>query len=287
MVYFEFGKNVLTYYIANMGNFNALAGSLGAAILFLVFVYYTAQVILFAAEIAKHRLLVRAGTLPATDPARVKSRQPLADRLRTMAARLWTAGEPHHDAELPYQPARLDPATNRPTNAREEVLLKWDDAARANWTAATALGGLSSAHLASARGVQPARIHVVAGEVRRHGERLFIQSETRVTPLESRAGLRVTRNGKETSLEALRGGDWATATLDARGTLCAVDASDQVALKAGTAQGGSGGGDAAGMLGMAAMLLFRKSKGENGNGHKPHQGHADAPDTILRRKPSR
>lgn len=166
-------------------------------------------------------------------------------------------------------------------------MVKWDDAARANWTAATALAGPSSAHPAPAGGVQPARIHVVAGEVRRHGERLFIQSETRVTPLEAGAALKVTRNGKETSLEALRGGDWATATLDSRGMLCAVDASDQVALKAGTAQGGSGGGDAAGMLGMAAMLLSRKSKGENGNGHTSRQGHADAPDTILRRKPSR
>jgi membrane protein len=117
---FEFGKNLLTYYITNLGNFNALAGSLGAAILFLVFVYYAAQVTLFAAEFAKHRLLVRAGTLPATDP---KARRPPASlmaRLKDAAVHLWKADEPHHDTGLPHEPSRLDPATNRPTTTREE-----------------------------------------------------------------------------------------------------------------------------------------------------------------------
>jgi membrane protein len=123
-LFFEFGKNLLTYYITNFGSFNALAGSLGAAILVLVFVYYASLVILFAAELAKHRMLVAAGTLPATNPKAAAARGPLAAKLIGALRRQWTAGEAHHDPELPYRPARLDPATNRPTNTREEVLLK-------------------------------------------------------------------------------------------------------------------------------------------------------------------
>ncbi len=130
-LFFEFGKNLLTYYLRNMGNYNALAGSLGAAILFLAFVYYASQVILFAAELAKHRLLVRAGTLPAIElkPAVPKAKvRPMA-KVKGMLVRLWKVDQPHHDTELPYAPARLDPVTNRPTNTREEVLVKQGQAA--------------------------------------------------------------------------------------------------------------------------------------------------------------
>jgi YihY family inner membrane protein len=122
-LFFEFGKNLLTYYIRNMGNFNALAGSLGAAILFLAFVYYAAQVILLAAEYTKHRMLVNAGTLPATDPKVRQPKVPLAERVKGSLIRLWRVDRPHHDAELPYQPGRLDLGANRPTNTREEVLV--------------------------------------------------------------------------------------------------------------------------------------------------------------------
>ena len=122
-LFFEFGKNALTYYISNLGNFNALAGSLGAAILFLVFVYYSAQVVLFAAEVAKHRLLIQSGVVPAKDePATPKPKVSLVDKVQGTLKRLWQVDESHHDKELPYAPARLDPATNQPTNTREEVL---------------------------------------------------------------------------------------------------------------------------------------------------------------------
>lgn len=152
-LFFEFGKNLLTYYIANLGNFNALAGSLGAAILFLVFVYYAAQVILFAAEVAKHRLLVRAGTLPATDPKVNTPKVPLAEKVKGTLVRLWKVEEPHHDHELPYAPGRLDPATNRPTNTREEVLLKQQEAReRAGEDAAAAHGGSRNGAASPARG---------------------------------------------------------------------------------------------------------------------------------------
>jgi membrane protein len=123
-LFFEFGKGLLTYYIQNLGNFNALAGSLGAAILFLVFIYYASQVILLAAEVAKHIMLIRSGAVPATDPKAPGPSLPLGERVKRALVGLWSVGEHHHDDELPYAPSRLDPATNRPTNTREEVLYK-------------------------------------------------------------------------------------------------------------------------------------------------------------------
>jgi membrane protein len=127
-LFVEFGKNILSYYIRNLGNFNALAGSLGAAILFLAFVYYAAQVILFAAEFAKHRMLVNEGTLPATDPRPAAVETSLGKKVKGSLVRLWRIEEQHHDAELPYAPGRLDPATNRPTNTREGVLFNQQQA---------------------------------------------------------------------------------------------------------------------------------------------------------------
>lgn len=128
-LFFEFGKNLLTYYISNLGNFNALAGSLGAAILFLAFVYYASQVILFAAEFAKHRMLMNEGAVPATDPKPPpQAKAPLPKKVKGTLVRLWKVDQSHHDPELPYEPSRLDPATNRPTNTREEVLFKQQEA---------------------------------------------------------------------------------------------------------------------------------------------------------------
>jgi membrane protein len=129
-LFYEFGKNVLSFYIRNLGNFNVLAGSLGAAILFLVFVYYATQVILFAAEISKHWLLIRAGEAPVTKEQPVqKPAVPLSRRIETMLARLWTVGEPHHDYSLPYAPARIEPVSHAPTDTLEEVEVKEGGAA--------------------------------------------------------------------------------------------------------------------------------------------------------------
>lgn len=122
-IFFEFGKNLLTYYIAHLGNFNALAGSLGAAILFLVFVYYSSQVILLAAEFAKHRMLVLCGAVPATDPKVAAPKLSFTERIKGMARRTWVIEERHHERDLPYAPGRMDPETEAPANTKEEVLL--------------------------------------------------------------------------------------------------------------------------------------------------------------------
>ncbi len=122
-IFFEFGKNLLTFYIAHMGNFNALASSLGAAILFLVFIYYASQVILLAAEFAKHRMLVKSGTVPAADPKTAAPKPSFSERVKGMAKRTWVIEERHHQQDLPYAPARMDPVTDAPTNTKEEVLV--------------------------------------------------------------------------------------------------------------------------------------------------------------------
>jgi hypothetical protein len=102
-LFFEFGKNLLTYYISHLRIVNALAGSLGAAILLLVFVYFASQVILFAAEIAKHRKLVTAGLMPAVDPP-AETRRSMSDSVKDGVIRLWkdettaTASPSEHDA---------------------------------------------------------------------------------------------------------------------------------------------------------------------------------------------
>lgn len=129
-LFFQFGASLLSFYIAHLGNFNALAGSLGAAILLLVFVYYTAQVILFAAEVAKHRMLVQSGAVPATDAKVVAAKTPLGEKLKGMLVRLWKVEERHHEQDLPYQPSRQDPLRNAPTNTKEEVLFNQQQAGK-------------------------------------------------------------------------------------------------------------------------------------------------------------
>ncbi len=121
-VAFDFGKDLLALYLHHVASLNVLAGSLGAAILFLIFVYYATLIILLAAEFNKHWLLVRAGAVPATDTQPQAAHVPLPEKLRGVLERLWEVGYPHHETDLPYAPGRQDPATNRPTNTREEVL---------------------------------------------------------------------------------------------------------------------------------------------------------------------
>jgi membrane protein len=124
---FDLGKDVLTFYLRHLTSFNALAGSLGAAILFLAFVYYASQAMLFFAEFAKHRLLVEAGVVPATDTQAESTPRSLPEKGMGILVRLWRVGHDHHDTALPYAPGRMDPATNSPTNTREEVLFKRDE----------------------------------------------------------------------------------------------------------------------------------------------------------------
>lgn len=90
-VFFEAGKFAFGFYIRSIGNLNALVGSLGAAILLLVFVNYTARVTLMSAEIAKHRKLIRSGLLPRTAVREPAADLSLQERVREALVRLWNA----------------------------------------------------------------------------------------------------------------------------------------------------------------------------------------------------
>lgn len=58
---FEVAKHGFAFYVANFGNYNAIYGSIGAIIVFLVFVYLTANILLFGAELASEWPRVQAG----------------------------------------------------------------------------------------------------------------------------------------------------------------------------------------------------------------------------------
>ena len=58
---FEVAKHGFAFYVANFGNYNAIYGSIGAIIVFLVFVYLAANILLFGAELASEWPRVRAG----------------------------------------------------------------------------------------------------------------------------------------------------------------------------------------------------------------------------------
>lgn len=291
-LFFEFGKNLLAYYILNMGNANALAGSLGAAILFLAFVYYASQVILFAAEFAKHRLLVVEGTLPATDPKPSKPKVPAGQKVTGTLTRLWSVDESHHDAELPYKPGRMDPVTNRPTNTREEVIMKWQESAEhARQDAGKPAGrpGVDGTRTAPA-------IHVIAGEARRLGEKLMVESETKVTPVTTSPNARITRNGKEAKLNDIKAGDWVMMTVNHDGTVQKLDATDAVAMRAPVQEAAAAGTDWARVAGFVAPVVlaaFRRKVTGDDDGksvknekERRSRRRLKGPYPMLRRKPS-
>lgn len=64
---FELAKHGFAFYVANFGNYNAIYGSIGAIIVFLVFVYLAANILLFGAEIASEWPRVRAGHYAGMD----------------------------------------------------------------------------------------------------------------------------------------------------------------------------------------------------------------------------
>lgn len=58
---FELAKHGFAFYVTNFGNYNAIYGSLGAIVVFMLFVYLAANILLFGAEIASEWPRVRAG----------------------------------------------------------------------------------------------------------------------------------------------------------------------------------------------------------------------------------
>jgi membrane protein len=284
-LFFEFGKNLLSYYITNIGNFNALAGTLGAVILILVFVYYATQVVLFAAEITKHSLLIRSGALPAADPKVEKPDLSTTDKVKGMAIGLWKSPEPHHASQLPYDPGRMDPSTDRPTNTVEEVMVKWDETRR---KAEQAAGGPSASTNGIGRtGLSNPSVSVIAGEARRLGERLFVESEGKSTPIHAVSEDQITRNGKAAELADVRAGDWLSLTVAHDGSVLKLDATDRFKAKSPATPGNQAVDawlKAAGFLVSLGLGLYLRLRG--GNSDRDDRRRSKRGKTILRREPT-
>lgn len=82
---FELAKVGFSFYIRNFGNYNAIYGSLGAVIVFMLFIFIASNVLLMGAEIASEWPRVRAGHYDRGMPDRgTKPAIPFVERVRTL-----------------------------------------------------------------------------------------------------------------------------------------------------------------------------------------------------------
>ncbi len=84
-LFFELGKFGFTIYLANFSSYGAVYGSLGAVVAFLFWVYITAVILLFGAEVASEYPRVLRGDYDDIKPGpKVPLRQQLAKRVRAL-----------------------------------------------------------------------------------------------------------------------------------------------------------------------------------------------------------
>jgi membrane protein len=86
---FELAKVGFSFYLRNFGNYNAVYGSLGAVIVFMLFIFIASNVLLLGAEIASEWPRVRAGHYDQGLPERGDAEDvPLIDRIQTVMRQL-------------------------------------------------------------------------------------------------------------------------------------------------------------------------------------------------------
>ena len=91
---FELAKVGFSFYLRNFADYNAVYGSLGAVIVFMLFIFIAANVLLMGAEVASEWPRVRAGHYDRGLPTREKApTMPIADRVRTILRQLVLGGE--------------------------------------------------------------------------------------------------------------------------------------------------------------------------------------------------
>ena len=84
-VTFELAKVGFSFYLRNFANYNAIYGSLGAVIVFMLFIFVAANVLLMGAEVASEWPRVRAGHYDRGLPDRETApAMPFLDRARTL-----------------------------------------------------------------------------------------------------------------------------------------------------------------------------------------------------------
>jgi membrane protein len=107
---FELVQLLFAYYVASFGHYAQTYGALGGIIAFLFFVYVASNIVLLGAEVSKEYIDVVSGAKPAVDPPQPKRQQSVIEQAQALAKGLVVDDSPHHDASLPYVPARTEPA---------------------------------------------------------------------------------------------------------------------------------------------------------------------------------
>ncbi len=87
-LFFEVGKFGFTIYLANFSSYGAVYGSLGAIVAFLFWVYITAVILLFGAEVASEYPRVLRGDYPETEK---KPPLPLRERVAKLVRSLFVS----------------------------------------------------------------------------------------------------------------------------------------------------------------------------------------------------
>jgi membrane protein len=93
-VLFEILKNGFAIYIANVGNFDAVYGSLGVLLLFMLWTYLAASILLLGAELASEYPRVLSGRYDEESSGAAPS-PPLATRMRRMVRGLFVHDRGH------------------------------------------------------------------------------------------------------------------------------------------------------------------------------------------------
>ena len=109
-VAFEALKIGFARFVTNFGNYDAVYGTLGFVVVFLLFAYLGGQITLFGAEFARASAAWSAGLLPLSEPA---APQPLARRLARLLKRLFVSVE-RDPAASPADPSSAEAPAPRP-----------------------------------------------------------------------------------------------------------------------------------------------------------------------------
>jgi membrane protein len=91
-ILFEVGKLAFAIYLENFGNYDAIFGSLGAAAIFLFWVYISANILLFGAEVASEYPRVLRGDYEA--PPKPQETLPLHEKVRKTVRGLFVQQRP-------------------------------------------------------------------------------------------------------------------------------------------------------------------------------------------------
>lgn len=108
---FELLKVGFSFYLANFASYNVIYGSLGAVIAFMVFVYLSANLLLFGAEVISELGVARA---EAREPRSVSDRVPITTGIRHGLRRLVTGRPPSPRSQAGPD---AEPDTNGPSSA--------------------------------------------------------------------------------------------------------------------------------------------------------------------------